>query len=154
MRSFPAQVIFVAAMLLASCESESSIVCATVPPLEDDIGSLSDFAANMNDPAWLERRAVNCLHRWGYRLAASTDSGLTIAQAVMQACSLAVYEHAEKYAAMAADDYEQRYAPGVVDARERLDYEAQARADRIRYLEREANFRVQQGKSGKCRPPR
>lgn len=146
--------VVVAAMLAASCSVGRNNICATVGPVEDDIGKLEDFAANIQDPIWLERRAANCLHRWGYRLAPSSDNGLTIAKAVMQACSGAVNDHVRNYAETTAKAYEERYPPGVVGVRERNEYAAELRTERMATLEREAHFRVQQGKAGKCKAPK
>lgn len=142
-----------AALLAASCSAGRSDICAAVGPIEGDIGKPEDFAANMNDPVWLERRAANCLHRWSYRLAPSPDSGLTIAKAVMQACSGAVNDHVRNYADLAANAYQESHGPGVVSVLEREEYAAELRAERMAALEREAHFRVQQGKAGKCKPP-
>lgn len=136
---------------VASCSAARGDICATVPQVEDDIGKVEDVAANMKDSVWLERRAANCLIRWGYRLAPSADDGLTIAKAVMQACSGAVNDHAANYAETLAKHYEESHAPGVVDALERSDYAEDRRTERLIVLEREAHFRVQQGKAGKCK---
>lgn len=119
--------------------------------MSDDIGEVKDFANNMQDAAWLERRATNCIHRWGYRLAKSPDDGNTVTQAVLQACQGAIADHVSFYARTLAEDYQKRYPAGVVSMVERLDYEKEERAARMASIERETNFRIQQARAGKCR---
>ncbi len=143
----------VGAALIASCSTQNDNICARVPNVEEDVGSPTEIAQNMRDPIWLERRAANCIHRWGYRLAASKDDGQTVAKAVMQACEGAVTSYVDAYAAQMADDYQGRYAPGVVTQEERESVFIQRNQEKSAQLEREAHFRVQQGRAGKCRAP-
>lgn len=135
----------------ASCAPAAEGICESVPPIEDDVGRIEDFASNMADPAWLETRAVNCLKRWGYRLAASNDDGPTVAKAVMHACAEAARSHAQAYAEGSVESLDGLYAPNTLSARERVNYLNEQRAERLLQLEAEAHFRVQQGKVGKCR---
>lgn len=140
-----------AAIAVASCSMARDDICTPVPDLSLDIGKPEDFAKNMQDPIWLERRAANCIHRWGYRLAPSKDEGLTVAKAVMQACEGAVADHVNTFATRMADDYQKRYADGVVSLGERNNYYEERRAEKLAQLEREAHFRIQQARAGKCK---
>lgn len=137
--------------LISSCSMGGSDICTPVPDLAADTGPDSVSAMARRDPVWLERRAANCIHRWGYRLAPSQDEGLTVAKAVMQACEGAVTQHAEAYGAQMADAMQKSYASGVVDVLERDDYAAARTAEKMAQLEREAHFRVQTARAGKCK---
>lgn len=141
----------VAAMAVAACNAGADSICNTVPDLEADLGPAAMQALATNEPAWLERRAANCIHRWAYRLAPSNDDGLIVAKAVMQACEGAVNQHAMKYGELIADQYQKAYAPGVINVVERDQYAGQIRTEKLAQLEREAGFRVQQGRAGKCK---
>lgn len=140
----------VAAMLVASCSAQSDI-CTPVADLSVELGPGAADAMARRDPIWLERRAANCIHRWGYRLASSQDEGLTVAKAVMQACEGAVTEHAVAYSEDMADQMQKSYAAGVVNVLERDDYAAKRREEKMAQLEREAHFRVQTARAGKCK---
>ncbi len=141
----------VAAMLAASCSGSNSDICSPVPDLSADVGADAVEKMAARDPTWLRTRAVNCLHRWGYRLAASDDDGTTVAKAVMQACDGAVTEHADAFANRAADELYQDMPASDATARDRIDFVEQGRTQTLDELEREAIFRVQQARAGKCR---
>ena len=142
--------VMIAAMLVASCSAQSDI-CTPVPALRLDTGPGAVDAMARKDPIWLERRAANCIHRWGYRLASSQDEGLTVAKAVMQACEAAVTQYADDYSKGMADQMQKSYADGVVDVLERNDYADKRREEKLAQLEREALFRVQTARAGKCK---
>jgi len=147
-------VIIAVAVGLTSCSMSEGNICEPVPLVEDDIGQPADFATNMQTPAWLELRAIHCIHRWSYRLAPSPDAGPTVAKAAMQACEGPLSAYVGRYAADASRQVQQAYAPGVVGENERSEYEEQRRTEKLERLERETNFRVQQARAGRCKPPK
>lgn len=142
--------VIVAAMLAASCSSEKANICSTVPPLEVGLGALEDHANNMQDPNWLERRASQCVHRWGYRLAKSHDDSLIVAKAVMQACEGAVNDHARAQEKIVLDFHRENSAPSV----ELMDLGERTRNEKLAQMEREAHFRIQQARAGNCKAPK
>lgn len=141
----------VAAMLAASCSGSNSDICSPVPALSADVGADAVEKMAARDPTWLRTRAVNCLHRWGYRLASSEDDGVTVAKAVMKACEGAVNEHAEAFVNRAANELYRDMPDTQATLRDRIDFVEQGRAQTLAELETEALFRVQQGRAGKCR---
>ena len=75
-----------------------------------------------------------CVHKWGYRLAGSADSAALVAKAVAQACSdVAVFN--TEAASSPGDSKSHVYDGFMVEA------------------EKDALFRVIQGRSGNCAIP-
>lgn len=140
----------IAALALTACSTENSSICSPVPDLAEDVGPGAIEAMARQDPAWLESRAVNCVHRWGYRLAGSDDDGATVAKAVMQACDGAVSAHASAQENIVLDFHREDSAPNV----ELMELGERTRTEKLAQMEREALFRVQQARAGNCKAPK
>lgn len=101
---------------------------------------LSGGAAGMED----------CLHRWGYALAASPDPADHVAQATVAACATALTRWNQQAMApmgpgMTAGPAE---APSLVTGED-----TNPMAERYRFAQNRALFYVVQARAGKCRPP-
>ena len=137
------------AAVVGGCSGPDANICSAVPHVEDGLGALEDHAKNMQDPTWLERRAAQCVHRWGYRLAKSDDDSLIVAKAVMQACEGAVNDHARAQEKIVLDFHRENSAPSV----ELMELGERTRNEKLAQMEREAHFRIQQARAGNCKAP-
>jgi hypothetical protein len=70
-------------LLVGSCGLADNRICGTPPPLTDLVDS-NDATKGMIPN---RDRANNCVTRWAYRLAKSSDDAKTVAEAVVARCS-------------------------------------------------------------------
>jgi hypothetical protein len=93
----------------------------------------------------------DCLHRWGYALAASTDPADQVAGAVVAACMPALTRwNQQALTPMAGPD---GAAPPSEAQSLVTGEDTNAIAERYRYAEGRALFYVVQARAGKCAPP-
>lgn len=97
----------------------------------------------------------DCLHRWGYTLAASSDRAQEVAQAVVAACSPALTRWNQQILAQAASGSTGGQVPNVAEAAPSLltGQSTTPIAEHYNYAQGRALFYVVQGRAGKCAPP-
>lgn len=136
-----------AASALGGCsQMANNTICASPPSME------SDFAASQADDAGgvpaQRMLALNCVHRWSYRLAPSSDAVDDVAEAVLGACSDAIFRAA--YAQEKEAESRQQVAVG---------FNAETGMSENYYSlgteehRRQAVFRVVQARAGNCAVP-
>lgn len=119
-------IMLLAALSLVSCRGDADDrICLTAPT---DI-----TPGNMNE----------CVHKWAYRLAASSDPATTVAKAVVRACDDVARHAATEDAA----------GPAVQAAGNPAAVRAEFYATRLSEGEKEALFRVVQARAGHCDIP-
>jgi hypothetical protein len=94
----------------------------------------------------------DCLHRWGYTLAASSDRAQEVAQAAVAACTPALTRWNQQTLSAAAPGVQ---GPAPAEAAPSL-LTGQATtpiAEHYNYAQARALFYVVQGRAGKCAPP-
>jgi hypothetical protein len=97
----------------------------------------------------------DCLHRWGYTLAASSDRAQEVAQAVVAACTPALTRWNQQMLATAATGSSGGHVPNVAEAAPSLltGQTTTPIAEHYNYAQGRALFYVVQGRAGKCAPP-
>lgn len=97
----------------------------------------------------------DCLHRWGYTLAASSDRAQEVAQAVVAACTPALTRWNQQMLATAASSSSGGQVPNVAEAAPSLltGQTTTPIAEHYNYAQGRALFYVVQGRAGKCAPP-
>jgi hypothetical protein len=104
---------------------------ATAPPL-----TAADPSAATED----------CLHRWGYALAGSTDDATHVARAVMAACGSTLARWNQQSATVGGDAAIE--APSLITGQPTSPI-----AEHLRFAEGRALFYVVQARAGKCAAP-
>lgn len=105
---------------------------AVAPPLAGDPSSVMD----------------DCLHRWGYALAASSDDATHVAQAALAACSGALARWNQQTASMGSDGSEPIQAPSLVTGEPTTPI-----GQHLAFAQGRALFYVVQARAGKCTAP-
>ena len=97
----------------------------------------------------------DCLHRWGYTLAASSDRAQEVAMAVVAACSPALTRWNQQMVAVAASGSTGGQVPNVAESAPSLltGQTTTPIAEHYNYAQGRALFYVVQGRAGKCAPP-
>ena len=92
----------------------------------------------------------DCLHRWGYTLAAATDTADDVAQAVVAACTPALTRwNQQALGGMAAGEGQAaEQAPSLLTGQPTTPV-----IEHFNYAQNRALFYVVQGRAGKCAPP-
>lgn len=132
-----------AVFALTGCDRlHNERICSTVIPL-------SPSSSNLPDSLRKEETAKNCVHKWAYRLARSTDPADDVAEAVMGACWDTVFPWA--YARY--DAARSRGFAGEVTVSTRTGREIPYGEDAYEELRALALFHVVQARAGHCRLP-
>lgn len=127
---------------LAACHDNragaDSRICTPFPATA---GAAADLGAVVDD----------CLHRWGYALAAGRDAAEPVAQATVAACAPALARWNEQAlpGATAAPTASSRGAPAPPSAGP-----GSPLAEHYAYAQGRALFYVAQARAGNCAPPR
>jgi hypothetical protein len=139
----------IAALNLAACNRNSdrdalSGICkpfttAAAAPAQPQPGLL---AAPAGDPA---AAVDDCLHRWGYTLAASTDPADVVADAVVAACSPSLASWNQSALATGGQNVQ---APSLITGQQ-----TSATAEHFAFAQGRALFYVVQARAGHCPPP-
>lgn len=92
----------------------------------------------------------DCLHRWGYTLAASSDTADDVAQAVVAACTPALTRWNQQMLSGAAGPgpSPSETAPSLLTGQQTTPI-----VEHYNYAQNRALFYVVQGRAGKCAPP-
>jgi hypothetical protein len=106
------------------------------------------FGASATAPVGADAASVvdDCLHRWGYTLARSTDAADTVSLAVVAACSAPLSRWNQQNLAVGGGAPE---APSLLTGENTTPIGAHAEFARSRAL-----FYVVQARAGKCPPPK
>ncbi|WP_049758108.1 hypothetical protein [Phenylobacterium zucineum] len=91
----------------------------------------------------------DCLHRWGYTLARSTDEAGAVAQAALAACSAPLARWNQQTLSQAAGGGPPMEAPSLLTGEP-----TNPIAEHNSFAEGRALFYVVQARAGKCDPPR
>lgn len=141
-----------AALALAACSDQgrgSRTVAGLCQPFAGADGSTPALAAG--DPA---AGVDDCLHRWGYALAGSTDDAGVVADAVVAACSSNLTRWNQQALAPAALDPGQAAVETPQEAPSLLTGETTTPvAGRYAYAQGRALFYVVQARAGHCAAP-
>jgi hypothetical protein len=133
-----------AALGLSACNNANkragSQICTPFP--EAATAQPGDLAGALDD----------CLHRWGYTLAASTDSAEAVAQATVAACGTAVARWNQQ--GLSTGQGGAQPAAGAPEAPSLLTGQpTNPLAEHYTYAQARALFYVVQARAGKCAPP-
>jgi len=90
----------------------------------------------------------DCLHRWGYTLATSTDGAEAVSQAVVAACTPALTRWNQQTMMAAGAQGAPESAPSLLTGESTTPI-----AEHFNYAQNRALFYVVQGRAGKCAPP-
>ena len=141
----------VASLGLTACNKTGTAAGSRIcTPFPEAAGANAPSAAvpNPTDPA---AALDDCLHRWGYTLAASTDRAPDVAQASVAACmpALARWNQAGLAAGAAGPE------PGAAPTAPSLlnGQPTTPMAEHYAYAQGRALFYVVQARAGKCAPP-
>jgi hypothetical protein len=138
----------IAALNLAACNRNTdrdalSSICkpftAAAAPAQPQPGLL---AAPPGDPA---AAVDDCLHRWGYTLAASTDPADVVADAVVAACSPSLASWNQSALATTGQNVQ---APSLISGQP-----TNPVAEHYTFAQGRALFYVVQARAGHCAPP-
>lgn len=134
------------AATLAGCSGKlaNQDICTTPRPLDVTVN-----ADDMRDnPGWQQLNAENCVHRWAYRLAGSSDPANTVAEAVMGACQDTVFRTAY------ADEQHRKAREEQTDGFDtQTGISMNLYAAAWRELRNKALFHVVQARVGHCKIP-
>lgn len=111
-------------------------------------GICKPFGAAPAGPADGSAVVEDCLHRWGYTLAASTDDATSVAEAVVAACSAPLARWNQQTLAASADRGLQE-APSLLTGQT-----TNPILEHHNFAQGRAMFYVVQARAGKCKPPR
>jgi len=140
-----------AALALAACgegrdRRGDTRICTPFPEAKAD-GQAANTAALA--PATPAAAVDDCLHRWGYTLAASSDRADEVAQAAVAACTSAIAQWNQQGLTTGAVPT----APAA-EAQSLVTGEpSNAMAEHYAYARNRALFYVVQGRAGKCAAP-
>ena len=140
-----------AALGLAACnEAERTANSRICTPFADTAASNAaapGAAAPAADPS---AALDDCLHRWGYTLAASSDTADDVAQAAVAACTPALtrWNQQTLSAAGAPGAAPNETAPSLLTGQQTTPI-----IEHYNYAQNRALFYVVQGRAGKCAPP-
>ena len=131
----------VAGLLLAGCAAPAADICATPPPLDPVL-------ANKTDAASVTQLGLQCVHRWSYRLAGSSDPAPVVADAVMGACADLVFRtgYAQEMEAQTRNENPQGFDSFTGE-------EANRYVIAAREMRRQAIFHIVQARAGNCPAP-
>jgi hypothetical protein len=138
-----------AALSLAACNrGGGSSICTpfadAAPAAPAAPGQIAP--APTGDPA---AAVDDCLHRWGYTLAASTDTAEAVARATLAACTPALTRwNQQGIAAGAAPGSAIQAAPSLLTGQPTNPF-----AEHFAYAQSRALFYVVQARAGRCAPP-
>jgi hypothetical protein len=90
----------------------------------------------------------DCLHRWGYTLAASSDTADDVAQAAVAACTPALTRWNQQTLSGAGGPAPSESAPSLLTGQQTTPI-----IEHYNYAQNRALFYVVQGRAGKCAPP-
>ncbi|HKR88931.1 MAG TPA: hypothetical protein VJS38_12240 [Phenylobacterium sp.] len=145
-----------AALGLAGCNKPAgSQICtpfaaATPAAVQAPAPGALQPAAVATDPASV---LDDCLHRWGYTLAASSDRAQEVAMAVVAACSPALTRWNQQMIGTGAQGAAQGQAPAEPAPSLLTGQNTTPIAEHYNYAQGRALFYVVQGRAGKCAPP-
>lgn len=92
----------------------------------------------------------DCLHRWGYTLAGSTDTADVVAEAVVAACAAPLMRwNQQSLGAAVSEDARGRELPSLLTGQP-----TNPIAEHNNFTQSRALFYVVQARAGKCQPPR
>lgn len=134
-------VIGVAGLLACGCAAPAADICATPPPLDAVLG-------NQTDAASVAQLGQQCVHRWAYRLAGSSDPAPVVADAVMGACNDLVFRTARAQEMDAEKRGESTQGFDSFTGQEANPYVVTAKE-----MRRQALFHVVQARAGDCPVP-
>lgn len=90
----------------------------------------------------------DCLHRWGYALAASSDPAAAVAQATVSACAATISRWNQQAMTPVSPSGADQQVPSLVTGED-----TNAVAERYNYAQGRALFYVVQARAGKCAAP-
>lgn len=111
---------------------------ATAPGAAVTVAAPADAAGGVDD----------CLHRWGYALASSSDPAEAVAQAAVAACAATLSRWNQQAMAPVGADGGDQAVPSLVTGQD-----TNAVAERYSYARGRALFFVVQARAGKCAAP-
>jgi hypothetical protein len=111
---------------------------ATAPGVAAPVVPPTDTAAGVDD----------CLHRWGYALAASSDPAEAVAQATVAACAANISRWNQQAMTPVSPSGVDQQVPSLVTGED-----TNAVAERYNYAQGRALFYVVQARAGKCSAP-
>jgi hypothetical protein len=142
-----------AAASLAACNNAAdrraadSRICTPFPEAANTGASGQPTA--IQPPADAAAAVDDCLHRWGYTLAGTSDSAEAVAQAVMAACTGALSRwNQQGLTAGGVLGAQPTEAPSLVTGQP-----SNPMAEHYSYAQNRALFYVVQGRAGKCAAP-
>lgn len=120
------------------CTPFPKVAASTSTPAPATPGVIADAASPVDD----------CLHRWAYSLAPSTDPADAVAEATVAACSSALSRWNQQAIAQPAG------APGEVQALSLTTGQpTNAVSEHYAFAQSRAMFYVVQARAGRCAPP-
>ena len=140
-----------AAAALAACSNNgdgrtaNSHVCT---PFPEQAANGANASAPAVAPADAGTAVDDCLHRWGYTLAASSDPAGEVAQATVAACASTLSRWNQQTAAGAEASGGPVTAPSLVTGQP-----ATPISEHYSYAQGRAMFYVVQARAGKCAAP-
>lgn len=147
-----------AALGLAGCNKPAgSEICTPFAAATPAAGAAQTPAPGALQPAVVAADPAaaldDCLHRWGYTLAASSDRAQEVALAVVAACSPALTRWNQQILGTGAQGAAQGQslaepAPSLLTGQNTTPI-----AEHYNYAQARALFYVVQGRAGKCAPP-
>lgn len=147
-----------AALSLAACDNQArhgdAKLCTPFPGQPTgQAGANGGPAPTVPQPADAAAAMDDCLHRWGYALAAGPDPADQVAGAAVAACS-SVLARWNQQAVTPMPGPTGEAAGGAVEAPSLLTGETTtAAAEHYAFAQRRALFYVVQGRAGKCAAP-
>lgn len=143
-----------AALGLAGCHKPAgSQICTPFATATPTTGAAQTPAPGPLQPAVVAADPAgaldDCLHRWGYTLAASSDRAQEVAMAVVAACSPALTRwNQQMLGASTQGQSPAEPAPSLLTGQNTTPI-----AEHYNYAQARALFYVVQGRAGKCAPP-
>lgn len=134
MRQAPLALIAMTAVALSACDSARPAAKVCTP--------FASAAAAPGDPSAV---VDDCLHRWGYSLAAASDPADQVARAVVAACAPAMSRWNQQTLAPGGAS---EAAPSLMTGELTTPI-----AEHMSYAQGRALFYVVQARAGKCAPP-
>lgn len=135
-----------AAVSLTACEEGAARRNAGTGADAD--GICKPFSAAPAGPADGSAVVEDCLHRWGYTLAASSDDAASVAEAVVAACSAPLARWNQQTLSASAERGLQE-APSLLTGQP-----TNPILEHNNFVQGRAMFYVVQARAGKCKPPR